>query len=327
MKPSRLALSALLAWASVCTSVAAEERRRIVVLEARGPDETAWPEGSRAVVAELAARDDELVLRATSSEEPGALSRALLAAAHEPGTFGAVAVVRNEGRGVALVQLRGQKSAIRVEDDLSQGVIAEGSVALRVSELLHVRGFELPPSRTPAATAQADAAVAIQPWVAIGAFGSSGGDAPAPALALGARIPVAAAFGLEGSGALSLAGFEVATSAGTASVSTQQVSLHAYFDPMRDAPLGVALGLGGGVAWLSETASAAEGYSGFDTSALAALASARAVASLNHGRLRLFALGEASLLLPSVRVRADDDELATLGRPWLFVAIGLGFAP
>jgi hypothetical protein len=327
MKASPLALSALLLWASICASAAADERRRIVVLEARVPDETAWPEGSRAVVAELAARDDELVLRVADTDEPGALSRTLWAAAHEPGTFGAVAVVRNESRGVALVQLRGQKGAIRVEDELSQGVIAEGAVALRVSELLHVRGFELPPSEAPAPTANVDAALAIQPWVAVGAFGSSGGEDLAPALALGARIPVAGAFEVEGSGALSLSGFEVATSAGTASISTQQIALHAYFNPAPNAPFGFALGLGGGVAWLSETARPAEGYSGRDAAAVAGLTSARAVASLSHGRLRWFALAEASLLVPSVRVRADADDLATLGRPWWFAALGLGFAP
>ena len=327
MKRARLALSALLLWASVCESAAAEERRRIVVLEAREPAETAWPEGSRAVVAELSARDDELVLRATSSAEPGGLNQALMAAANEAGTFGAVVVVRASGRGVALVHLHGQKSAVRVEDDLSQGVIAEGAVALRVSELLHVRGFELPPTEPPSPAPKTSPGVTIQPWVGVGAFGSSGGGAPAPALSLGARVPLVGMFGLEGSGALALSGFEVTTAAGTASVSAQQMAFHAYLNPFGDAPYGLAIGLGSGVVWLSETARPAEGYGGHDASALTGLASLRAVASLTHGRLRFFALGEASLLLPAVRVRADEDELASLGRPWLFAALGVGFAP
>jgi hypothetical protein len=325
MNATPLALSALLLWSSVCTSATAEERRRIVVLEMREPIETAWPAGSRAVVAELSARDDELVLRA-ANHEPAALSQTLLAAANEPGTFAAVAMVRNGDRGVALVQLRGQKGAIRVEDDLSQGVIAEGGVALRVSELLHVRAFELPPT-APSAARPARAGVQIQPWVAVGALGSSGGEGPAPALAVGARIPILGAFGLEGSGGLSLAGFDVATAAGTASVSTQQIALHAYLDPFGDAPLSLTLGLGGGLAWLSEAARANDGYVAQDASTFTGLASLRAVASLNRGRVRLFALGEASLLLPSVGVRAGEDELATLGRPWLFAAVGVGFTP
>lgn len=278
------------------------------------------------MVAELSARDDELVLRAASNQDPQALSQELSSAANEAGTYGAVAVVRAEGRGIALVHLHGQKSAIRVEDDLKQGVIAEGAVALRVSELLHVRRFELPPSAAPS-PAQTSPSVAIQPWVGLGAFGSSSGEAPAPALSLGARIPLVRAFGLEGSGALSLAGFEVATEAGTASVSAQQIALHAYVDPFGGAAYGLAFGLGGGVAWLSETARAADGYAGRDASTLVGLASLRAVASLNGERLRLFALGEAALLLPGVRIRADGNALATLGRPWLFAALGVGFAP
>jgi hypothetical protein len=323
MKAALVALSVFLLWSSVCTRLTAEARRRVVVLQIREPVETAWPAGSRAVVAELSARDDDLVLRAASSE-PSELSQTLLAAANEPGTFAAVAMVRSEDRGIALVQLHGQKRAIRVEDDLSQGVIAEGSVALRVSELLHVRKFELPPNPP---SPQAARGFEIGPWVAAGALGSSGAEAPTVALAFGTRISVTGPFELEASAALSLADLEVATRAGTADVSTQQLALHAYLNPFSEAPLGVALGLGGGVARLSETARAADGYVGHDAATLTGLASLRAVASLTRGPIRLFALGEASLLLPSVGIRASDGELATLGQPWLFAALGVGFMP
>jgi hypothetical protein len=305
--------------------------RRVVVLDTSARSDFAWPSGQRAVVAELMASDAELVIRPALAGNASALEREVFEAAGEPDTVGAVGVGREGSVGIALVALHAGRSPVRIEDDVAQGPVADGAVALRVSEVLKVRSFELPPAAEPhrAPPPPREAHLALWPWVAFGVAATRGASSAAPAVALGLRVPIAPWLALEPAGALTLGGLRVDTSAGDVALAARQATLDFVIAPADHEGLSPGVAAGGGIAWISGQPRAESGYHGTESSTQVSVFGMRAFGAWQRKSLRLLAFVEASLFVPAVTVTVSGDgsELARLGQPWLMSGVAIGYGP
>jgi hypothetical protein len=324
---------ALLAAALVLAAPPLTAAERVVVLEPKEKSELAWPSGQRAVVAELMASDVELVLRQSSSESAAALELEVLEAAREADTTGAVGVGRQGSIAFALVARHGGRGPIRIEDDVAHGPVADGAVALRVSELLRVRRFDLPPEppsrprelvRKPEPPPPSSS---LWPWLAVAGMATRGASTVAPAVALGLRVPLSAWLSLEPAGAFSLGRLRVSTPAGDVGLSARQATLELVIAPTHHSGLSAGVGAGGGIAWVSGTARANAGHLAADRSTQVSLLALRGFGAWQSRSLRLMAFAEASALLPAVSVRASGRELARVGQPWVLSGLAVGYSP
>jgi hypothetical protein len=325
----------LLAATLLLAAPAATAADKVVVVEVHAASPFAWPSGQRAVVAELMAGDVELVLRPSRSADEEQLELEVRRAAQEPGTTGAVGVGRSGTVGFALVASSAAAAPMRIEDDVRQGPVAEGAVALRVSEILKVRRFDLPPlAPAPAAPAAVPPAVApppdperplFWPWIAALGMAAHGAAGIVPALGLGLRVPLGSWMALEPSGSFSLGRLRVNSTAGDVSLLARQATLEFLIGPTDARSLSAGLGAGGGLSWFSSSARAKAGYVGVERSTQTALLAVRGFGAWQTGRLRLVAFVEVSTLVPAVSVRASDHEVARVGQAWVMSGVGVGY--
>ncbi|HEX6278005.1 MAG TPA: hypothetical protein VFZ53_33405 [Polyangiaceae bacterium] len=335
-------VAATVALSSSLATHAIADERQVVVLNLRGNASLQpWPEGTRAVIAELSASDDLVLVRPSSSSTFAALMGELEKASTEEQTVGAVCVGKSGSAGIAYVWVNGGASAIRVEDDLREGAVAEGAVALRVTEILHVRNIELPGTKREKKATSAEPVKpppapppepergppAFTTWLGAGLLTSSDASGPVPTASFGARVPIRSIFALEGAATGSFGWLKVTTDAGRAEVSMQSLTLHAVLDPWAEAPASLSLGFGGGAAFASQLGSPSPGYAGLYDSTIVGLVSARFGGALRGEHLSLVVHAEPGLLVPAVTLNADGRRLAELGRPWFSAMLGLGFSP
>ncbi len=333
--------------AAVCVLLAAQqaaaEEQRVVVLMPRELPSATWPEGTRAVVAELSASRYDVVVESSSAHELGALIDELRAAANAEDNAGAISVVRDHGAGVAYVWTRRDESVVRVQSDATEGAVSEGALALRVLELFRARALQLPrepkprktasppPPPRPASPAEAatksPAESRVEFWLGFGP--TFAGGAPGPLLdgALGARVGLLSPLALEATGALSVTPLEIETNAGAVNVSARRATLHLMGDVWRSSRVRVAFGAGGGAIWVAETASPASGYQGHADHAYLGLASLRASATLESGALAFGLRFEPGLTLPRASIRSSGEELAHLGNTWASLTASIGWSP
>jgi hypothetical protein len=78
--------------------------------------------------------------------------------------------------------------------------------------------------------------------------------------------------------------------------------------------------------WVSESAVPNAGFEARRDSTVVALLSGRATWTGRYGDVGIMALLETGLAVPAVTIRADDTELARVGRPWTLALGGLGWA-
>jgi hypothetical protein len=331
-------VAATVALSSSLATLAMAEERQVIVLNLRGnPSLAPWPEGTRAVIAELATSAEQVLVRPSSASTFAALMSELEHAASEEQTVGAVCVGKSGSVGIAYVWVTGASSAIRVEDDLREGVVAEGAVALRVSQILHVTNLELPSARKeppppapkplPPPPPPQSGPPAFTTWLGIGGLTSSDASGPVPTVSVGARLPLGPIVGLEASATGSFGWLKVRTDAGDAEVSMQALTLHAVVDPWAESSASVSFAFGGGAAWAAELGEPRPGYSNLYDSTVVGLLSARIGGMLRNGHLSVVGYLEPGILLPAVTLTADEREVARLGRPWFSGMIGLGFSP
>lgn len=317
--------------ALVLAAPSALAARRVVVLDTSASSDFAWPSGQRAVVAELMANEAELVIRPALAGSKDALEREAFDAAREPDTVGAVGVGREGSVGFALVALHVGRSPVRIEGDIAQGPVADGAVALRVSEVLNVRSFDLPPDTAPhrAPPSPQETHARLWPWVAFGVAATRGASSAAPALALGLRVPIARWLALEPAGALTLGGLRVDTSAGDVSLAARRATLEFVIAPADQEGFSPGVAAGGGIAWVAGQPRAESGYRGTESSTQVAVFGMRAFGAWQRKSLRLLAFVEASLFVPAVTVTisGDGSELARLGQPWLMSGVAIGYGP
>jgi hypothetical protein len=321
---------------SLATNAIADERQ-VIVLNLRGNASLSpWPEGTRAIIAELAASDDQVLVRPSSASTFGALMQELELAAGEEQTVGAVCIGKSGSAGIAYVWVHGGTSAVRVEDDMREGAVAEGAVALRVTEILHVRNLELPSARRrkervdtppPPPRKEPEGPPAFTTWLGFGVLTSSDAEGPVGAVSVGARVPFSQSFGLELAVTSSLGWLDVQTEVGDAEVDMETATLHALIDPWAGAPLSASFGLGGGVAWAAELGQPRPGFANYYDSTLVGLVSARLGVTFRQGHLSFVAFAEPGIMVPAVTLAADGDEVARLGSPWFSAMLGVGFSP
>jgi hypothetical protein len=314
---------------------AAEERPSVIILQAKPADATPWPEGTRALIAELFTSGYELAGRDSSASSLVEVARELELVSSEPGFVGAVAVFRQDKLGLALVHTS-RRGFVRVEADVSQGTVAESRLALRVVELL--RDVDIPtlprpeptqsavspppPPRPPPASEQHQPA--WQVWLAGGAIFSSNLARPLPWVGFSGAFAVSPHVSLEATlGASVLAG-RADTSAGEVELQSQQAALYLMFAPFAERAVGVELGLGGGVVLLQASASANPGFRAVEDSSAVGLATSRACAFVASGRARFILTLEPGLLIPPVAVEVDSAETLRIGRPWFTATLGVG---
>jgi hypothetical protein len=320
---------------SLATNALADERQ-IIVLNLRGNASLSpWPEGTRAVIAELATSNDQVLVRPSASTTFAALMSELERAAGEEQTVGAVCVGKSGSAGIAYVWVNGGSGAIRVEDDMREGAVAEGAVALRVSELLHVRNLDLPSARkekpstpeAPPPPPKPNGPPPFTTWLGLGAITSSDASGPAPMVSVGARVPFSPMFGVEAAAVSGFGWLKVQSVAGSSEVSMQALTLHAILDPWADRLASLSFGVGGGLAYASVLGQPSEGYASHYDSTTVGLFTARIGGTLRGGNLSLVAYLEPGVFAPPVTLAASGTEVARLGRPWFSGMIGLGFSP
>jgi hypothetical protein len=328
----RALVAAPYALALVLAATRATGAPHVVVLEPKQPGLQAWPQGQRAVIAELSASGFDLVLRHSQSGDVEQLTEELLDVAQEADALGALALARQGSLGLVLV-VTAHSGLVRMEVPV-RGSIAEGSAALRVAELL--RSLQIPAREAPAPRPSADGRSPLptkplrtrprrgELWADAGVALSSDVTAPMLALGAGGSLRIWNYLSAELSVRLMPMHTRIETTAGSLDLRAAQSTLHFAFSPVVPGRLGFTLGLGGGALVIDESAQGGPGFRGRPDRAWATLLSARARAFAHYGPLVTSLMFEPGLTLPAVTVRAADDELARLGRPWASLTLGLG---
>lgn len=326
-------------------SAAAEHR--VVVLMPRDLPAGAWPEGTQAVIAELAASSYQVIVESSRARELDALLSELRARANHAENAGAVSVLRSHGSGVAYVWTRRDENVARVQTDTTEGAVSVGSLALRVLELIRARGLRLPEEpeepEEPAAEAPppkdvpspVPSARAEQPthgrrarlWLGMGTTFAQGSPRPLVDASLGGRFVLFRPLALEAGAALSLAPVELVTRAGEVELSTRRLTLHLMADVWRAGSVRFAFGAGGGALWVAESARALDGYRGHADQTFLGLASLRATATLENGAFAFGIAAEPGLAWQRASIRSSGEELLRIGHSWASVTASLGWSP
>jgi hypothetical protein len=305
----------------------------VIVLETPASSQHAWPSGERAVIAELLASDVELVLRPSNAPSLAELELEVLKAATEADAAGAVGVGREGFEGFAIVAPHSGRPPVRVQDDVRQGAVAEGAVALRVSEVLRARRFDLPPEAlrrneaVPAAPAKEPQALPLWPWISVGGVGSRGASSISAVTGVGVRVPLHPWISLEPSGGFTIGGLDVHTAAGDVTLSLRRATLEIVVAPVTHRGISAGVGAGGGVAWFSAVPRANAGYEGTEQSTQVSLLALRGFGAWQTRHLKALLFLELATMLPAVTVRASGTELASLGQPWLTSGVAFGYTP
>jgi hypothetical protein len=342
MRPSKpnagrlaLLLHLLLALSVGRTARADESSSRPIVIVLRpspGPLES-WAEGTQAIVAELVAGGYELTLRSSAARDRVEAVAELERAASQPGIIGGVLVIREAELGVAYVWTR-EAGAVRIEAGVATGAVGEGELALRTTQLLGPARIvfekpavrrEVPPLQTPppraSRTAPQHTLLALQGGFAF----SSDLTEPLPVAGLTIQRGLFGSLSIEASGWLTLGASRLETPAGSVDITSQEVRVHASFEPVREEKIALGLGLGGGVVWVHGDGVPRAGESVADDSTRVGVVSARATVTLKHENLRLLLALEPGVTLPAVSISAGN-ETVRLGRPWTLASVGIGWS-
>ncbi len=279
-------------------------------------------------MAELFTSGYTIVGRESPAQTLDQLLAELRLTSQEAQNLGAIAVVRNEGQGVALVQTR-KRGYVRVEVDATQGTVAESWLALRVLELLRdvdlpepvreaPRPVETPPSAPPPREHRPEI------WLGAGTAFTSDLSSPPLWLGLSATFNLWGPLGLEPTLGATLIPARAEGTAGDVELHAQQLALYAMWQAYLTEDMGFAFGLGGGLTFLQESATPSPGYRGFDDSTRVGMAGARLRFFLRSGRVSfLFAL-DPGLLLPRPSLELDGVATHELGFPWITATLGAG---
>jgi hypothetical protein len=322
------------------------EPRRVVVLISRDTSTSSWSQGTQAVIAELAARNYQVVVESSAAGSLESLLAALRAALKQPATAAAVTVVRDGNEGIAYVTTLRDAEVIAVRAEQATGAVAEGALALKVTELVRTHTLlttaesreATPAIRAPSPRdepiresplpAEAPAVNDLPPpllWLGAGPTFIAHAEGPLVSAVAGARLPLGLPhLALDASLAVSLAPLRFNTAPGEVEVFARQAALHAMFELSPRAPLGLALGLGAAAAWLHETARSNAGFTANADDTLLGLVSLRARGTLQRGYFSIVLGVEPGFLVPAASIRAGNEEVARLGRFWTNVTGGVG---
>jgi hypothetical protein len=150
--------------------------------------------------------------------------------------------------------------------------------------------------------------------------------APLPIVGAGATSPHLGPLALDLVFAASPGSGGITTPAGDARLSLQTLRSHLVFDPWFAREAGASIALGAGAVWTQASATGEGDFTGKGDDTEVALLSARLAAFVRSGRFRFDLALEPGLMLPEVQVRAADQELAALGRPWTEISANFAWA-
>ena len=317
-----------------CTRGYADERP-VVVLVAHELGSDEWPEGTRAVIAELSTNGFLVVRQWSHAASAGELLAEVAHSASPQAVLGVVAVLREGDTGAAYVWTEHGERVLRDDSSGADGAVAEGAVALRVVELLRTETLKFPidvsaPQR-PRKTEQVRTTHASRsPWLnswlgASTVIPTSAATVPLQ-MSLGTAIQLASPIALDlGARAAVLPGrFE--TSAGQFSLRSVEFGGRLMLDPWSTRFASFALGLGASSLWLQETATGDAGFLGKSDNTQVVLLALRARFMLRSRRFFGVFVVDPGLTVPAVSVHSNLGEVAHVGRPWLTTELGVGWS-
>jgi hypothetical protein len=297
----------------------------VIVLDATHLESGGWRPGQAAVVAELRANGYDVELRPSAVRAAGDLDIELESLLLEEGVAGAVAIWKEDERGV--VEVKTERSGLqRLTAPVADDALSRSRLALAVVDRVRLVDIPwlaaAPRSRPPPALRQRQSVAFLA--VGIGVV-NAGQGATWPWLSASGGVVLLPPFGVEGSIGLSLASSTSHTGSGKVSLRAEQAVAYAAFEPLAGRRLSFALGLGGGAVWVQGNAAAGPGFVGKDAVGRVALLGARARGSLRLGHALFTLTLEPGVLVPSVRLLGEGATLETFGRPWLSASAGFGW--
>jgi len=329
----------------LCTHGHADERPVIVLIANNlGADE--WPEGTRAVIAELSANSFPVVQRLSHAASAGELLAQVAHSASPEAVLGVVAVLREGDTGAAYVWTEHGERVLRDDSSGSNGAVAEGAVALRVVELLRTETLKFPmdvsapqrqketdvsaPQRPkiaePARTVPASYRPWLNSWLGVSTVISTSGAALPMQVSLGTAIELVSPIALDLGARVGVLPKRFETSAGSVSLRSVEFGGRAMLAPRSDRLVRFAMGIGVSSLWLQETAKGSAGYLGQRDNTQVMLLTLRARLTLHHKRFFGVFVVDPGLTVPPVSVHSNLGEVAHLGRPWLTTELGAGWS-
>jgi hypothetical protein len=327
----KCAAPAVLVAGLMLSGVARAEERPVMVLEPDDLGTEQWPEGTRAVIAELSANGFRVVEAQSHAPTAGALLAEVAHTASPASVLGVVAVLREGDTGAAYVWTARGERVLRDDTPGARGAVAEGAIALRVVEFFRNEQLEFPlgepsPPRRVAPAPPPSSPSRGMLWLGAGTALSWNSGTPPLDVHLGATLALVSPFSVDLGGSVGLLPERIESSAGRLSLRAQQFGGRVMFDPGLPSSVGLAVGLGASSLWLQERATGRADFQGkYDTTQVMLLA-ARARLALRQSRLAAVLVLDSGVTFPAISVRADQREVTRLGRPWTTVTLGGGWA-
>ncbi len=293
-----------------------------------------WPEGRRAIEAELVAAGYEIEKAAMDAPDEAALLRELLVT-DGGDRVASVTVVRAGATGVAYARFAGSDETYSVASNDPDPSRAAEILSLRLIELLAIRGDERarPPTPPPPAARRESQPLPAAPppvpvWFLLGGAGAgwtSDFDAPSVDVTLALERRLTARFRLEGHARIGVLAAERSFPRGTVSVANRSFAagVLAWFGPEGASASGPFASIG--------PRFGADCYEirGSDVGATLVCSAAVSVASrvgLGLGRWSIGLAAEGAFALQQIRLLDEVDVLATLGRPRGNVGLEAGWS-
>lgn len=323
---------------------AADQSHEVLLLEPENYPER-WQEAEHRVAAELETSGFRVVRRPIHAATQEELMRQLLNSAP---SFASFVMVREGKGGAALVWLAGNARIKHFTIDDVSSSSAAGAIALRVTEMLNMQVLTIAvpvpaaepetestraePSEAPAARESTPADVAPRPhrgmvWFGPSAVVSSDANRPGGGGALGIGIPLTELLSLEAAVDLVPIPLIAESTAGTTELTSTSARLFGQLNTALGTMWRLGIGLGAGVIRVASHSEPAPGFEAQSATTSAALVTARGRVQLEtEGGFSALLSIDPALALPAISIRADNTEVARLGRPWVTGTLALGWS-
>jgi hypothetical protein len=307
----------------------------VIVLIASDLGSDGWPEGTRAVIAELSANGFEVIQRWTHAASAGELLAEVAHSASPDAVLGVVAVLREGNTGAAYVWTQHGERVLRDDSSGASGAVAEGAVALRAVELLRTESLKFPidvsgahrprkPQR--AQTVSASHTPWLSPWLGTSTVISTSAATIPLQISLGTAVELGSPIALDLGARVGILPSRFETSAGHFSLRSAEFGGRVMLEPPWASHVGFALGLGASSLWLQESATGGTRFLGKSDNTQVMLLALRARLMLRSRRFFGVFVVDPGLTLPAVSVHSSLGEVAHLGRPWLTTELAVGWS-
>jgi hypothetical protein len=311
------------------------DERPVIVLSPNDLGSDEWPEGTRAVMAELSANGFQVVQQRSRAVTAGELLAEVAHSASPQAVLGVVAVLREGNTGAAYVWTEHGERVLRDDSSGSQGTVAEGAVALRVVELFRTETLKFPmgvsvtqqqEKKEEPRSARASNGQWLSPWVGVSTVIPTSAATMPLQISLGTAVALVSPIALDVGARVGILPERFETSAGRFSLRPVELGGRVMIDPISARHVSLAVGLGISSLWLQETATGGAGFVGKSDNTQVVLFALRARLMLRSHRFFGVFVVDPGLTVPPVSVRSNLGEVAHLGRPWLATELGVGWS-